>query len=460
MNIAADPFFPLLKTAVIRVTGMAFFADKDADLAAIIGRRLESVGVADCAEYYDLVLDDERGWSERDELVSELTIGETYFFRHPELFEALRTIVLPDVIARNAGRRRLRIWSAGCATGAEPYTLAILLRRDFGGALADWQVQIVGTDINKRFLAAAKRGKYQNWALRATPETERERYFVQTEQDVWTLKPEYRQGVSFRAHNLVTDQFPSIADDLYDFDVILCRNVLIYFSREAVRTVVGGLHKCLNDGGWLLPGHAEPDTELFRDFCTVNAPGAVLYQKNPGRPWAIEAEAGSEEPAPPPPALAAPPFAADVAEAAIRSDDPPVSPDSVSDHLATLRDLVDRGAWRHAIAAAGATITAHPESPDVFLYLGLAQQALGRTAEAKKALQRAIFLDRRFALAHYCLGMLLNKTGDRGAARAFANAAAVCAGMPPDAIVPCGDGVTYGRLAELADTQRQGVEGV
>lgn len=455
MTLATDPFFPLLKTAVIRATGMEFFADKDADLAAVIGRRLETVGAADCAQYYDLVVDPERGWSEREELVNELTIGETYFFRHPELFEALRNTVLPDVIARNAARRRLRIWSAGCATGAEPYSLAILLRRDFADALAGWHVQIVGTDINKRFLTAARRGTYQNWALRATSEADRERYFLPTEDGAWTLKAQYREGVSFRAHNLIADRFPSVVDDLCDFDVILCRNVLIYFSRQTVRKVVAGLYDCLGEGGWLLPGHAEPDMELFRDFHTVNAPGAVVYQKGAAGWRPVETATDAEEPVQP---AAAEPPPLPLPAAAPASVEALVAAPAAGGGIDALRDLVDRGEWRRASAVAAAIAADHPDSPALFLYLGLAQQALGRGAEARSSLQRAVFLDRRFALAHYCLGVLLRGAGDRGAARAFANAAALCAKLPPHAAVPCGDGLTYGRLVELADTQRRAAE--
>ena len=135
------------------------------------------IGAHDCASYLDLLRDPFRGPSELDELIAEVTIGETYFFRHREHFDALRDLVLPDLIVRNRATRRLRIWSAGCADGPEPYSLAILLKREMAGQLPGWDVTIVGTDINRLSLARAREGKFEEWAFLSTPPGSERRVF-------------------------------------------------------------------------------------------------------------------------------------------------------------------------------------------------------------------------------------------------------------------------------------------
>jgi chemotaxis protein methyltransferase CheR len=137
--LVGDPFYARLKEHLVESTGLAYYADKDADLARRVGRRLTSVGVQDCASYLEILRDPLRGPPELDSLIAEITIGETHFFRHMEHFEALRDLVLPGLIDRNEANRRLRIWCAGCADGAEPYSLSILLKRDMAHRLMGWR---------------------------------------------------------------------------------------------------------------------------------------------------------------------------------------------------------------------------------------------------------------------------------------------------------------------------------
>src|SRR5438270_533851 len=146
--LSMDPDYLRLKGHVIAATGLAYYADKDADLGARLARRLQARGRPDCGSYLDLLTGGSEGEAELDALIADLTIGETFFFRHREVFDALRDIVLPDLIERNRASRQLRIWSAGCSTGAEPYSVSILLRRDLAARLEGWDVTLVGTDIN------------------------------------------------------------------------------------------------------------------------------------------------------------------------------------------------------------------------------------------------------------------------------------------------------------------------
>jgi chemotaxis protein methyltransferase CheR len=469
--VLADPAYRRLKDHVVAATGLAYYADKDADLAGRLAQRLDRVGLADCGRYLAVLEDGARGEAELDALITDLTIGETFFFRHREMFDALRTTVLPDLIARNEASRQLRIWSAGCATGAEPYSLAILLRRDLAARLAGWDVTIVGTDINRDFLARARAGQFEEWAFRATPDDVKRACFEAAGM-AWRIRPEYQDGVAFQYHNLVTHPFPSLLNNLFAFDLILCRNVTIYFNLDIVRRLIGHFHQSLVAGGWLLVGHAEPNMELFREFRTVNPPGAVLYQKShapsTGVPWLplpstpLETYPGvaSAPQAWVPPVL---PWLGESAPATpghgafdrmvpdVRPNAPPSAPvPAPRSELEMVKALADRGEWEQAVRRCESLLTRDKLSPTTYFYQALVLEQMGRHAEAENALRRAIYLDRQFILAHYYLGLLLQKQANLPqAVRAFKNVRQLLVGTPPDLVFADGDGITAAELDQL-----------
>ena len=190
--IIATPAYPRLKQYVIEHTGLAYYADKDRDLAERILQRLEVRRLPDCASYLQTLEDGVAGEEEMDELIGELTIGETYFFRQPEQFEALKQTVFPELIERNRSSRRLRIWSAGCATGAEPYSIALLLANEMAEQVRGWDITVLGTDIDREFLARARAATYDNWAFRGCPKDFRTRHFELAGKR-WVLRPELPQ---------------------------------------------------------------------------------------------------------------------------------------------------------------------------------------------------------------------------------------------------------------------------
>src|SRR5882724_4737461 len=251
--MVSDPLYLRLKQHLVESTGLAYYADKDSDLARRVGRRFSTIGVQDCASYLDILNDPLRGPSERDQLIAEITIGETYFFRHREHFDALRDVVLPDLILRKQASRSLRIWCAGCADGPEPYSLAILLQREMAHQFRGWNVTILGTDINRQSLARAREGCFEDWALRSISEDVKHACFLR-EGKLWRIAPEYKQDVSFQYHNLVEHQVPSLLNNLSAFDLIVCRNVMIYFGPDLMRRMIQQFHASLISGAWLLVG--------------------------------------------------------------------------------------------------------------------------------------------------------------------------------------------------------------
>jgi chemotaxis protein methyltransferase CheR len=458
-DLAGDPFFPRLKAFVIGATGMEFYADKDDDLARIVNLRLKALDISGCARYLDILGDPANGRKELDELVAELTIGETYFFRHGEQFDALRDVVLPDVIRRNQDSRRIRIWSAGCSIGAEPYTISIILGREFRSRLAGWSVDIVGTDINKRFLALARRARFKEWAMRAMPDDLREACFLRHDKE-WELKPQFRDPVSFQYHNLVENPFPSLIDNLCAFDVILCRNVTIYFDRPTVRRLVGQFRETLTEGGWLLAGHSENDLEIFRNFRLVTVPGAAVYQKSrepdldrgypfpePEPPAAAGEPLSISLPADPPPAMpVAPPVEAEP------SSEPDAAPSTpYAEEIRRIRRLADLGQWWDAIGRCEALLDTGANDPVVHLYYALVLEQMGKQAAAEQALRRAVFLDRGFVLAHYHLGLFLLARGDlEGSSKSFKTVRRLLEGEPDGGVIDDEDGISVRQLRDMA----------
>lgn len=438
--ILADPGYLELKERVIGHTGLAYYESKDQDLAGRILRRFTARGAKDCESYLKLLKSGTAGQQEMDALIAELTIGETYFFRQAEQFEALREMVLPDLIERRRASRCLRIWSAGCATGAEPYSVALVLARDLGHVLDGWDVGILGTDINRHFLTRAREARFDEWAFREGPEDLKTRHFL-PEGKQWILRPEHKRGVSFQYHNLVAD--PPLVRGTPPFDLILCRNVMIYFNAAVVRAIVGSLYDCLAEGGWLLVGHAEPGADVFRAFRHTASPG--VYQKIAGSREPVEA-APVCLPAPPVVRSAPPPPAAQKPPATMKK---PAAVTGLT--VAEVRALADRGEFQAAQAGCRKLLETDGINPAVHFTLALILDHTGSSLEAERSLRRAIYLDRGFVLAHYHLGLAMQKNKDRAPARrAFENVLELLKGKPDQEALADGDGITAGELKEMA----------
>ncbi|MGV3531574.1 MAG: CheR family methyltransferase [Chthoniobacteraceae bacterium] len=449
-----EAVFATLKQMLVESTGLSYYSDRDAELRSMFTRRQMAVGARDLAAYLHLVRDSAAAQTEMDLLVEEATIGETYFFRHSELFDALRTVALPAILERNQPHRQLRIWSAGCSIGAELYTLSIILRSEFAAKLEGWNVQLVGTDINRDFLRRARAGRFAEWALRNVPMDIRERYFTRAGRE-WQIKLPFKQNVTFQHHNLVTHPFPSVAQNLFGFDLILCRNVMIYFDRPTVQRIIHDFGDSLVHGGWLAVGHAEPSMELFADYEVVLTKGASLYCKS-GRRQVISRIL---QPIASTPAPAAPvPQKIDLAsirvpEVKVEEEKVPVSKEAAAPapptELQTMLALADAGDLAAAAEHCRRLIDRDRLNPHWYFHYALFVDQLGQPDVAREGLQRAIYLDRKFALAHYHLGLLEQRAGRTGA-RELRNAVNLLTPMTDDALLSPGDALTAGDLREMA----------
>ncbi|HEX9728900.1 MAG TPA: protein-glutamate O-methyltransferase CheR [Gemmatimonadales bacterium] len=432
-----------------------------------------------------------------DDLVADITVGETHFFRDAKQFDLIRNTVIPDLLARRGADRPLRIWSAGCAAGEEAYTVTIVVHELGLGDAA----RIVATDLSRTALARARRARYGRWSLRGvTPATEAQ--YFKHHGDEFRFARELRDAVEFRYLNLAEDTYPSLASGIWGMDLILCRNVLIYFDAETVGRVLNRLVRSLAPDGWLLLGASDPLATEFVPVDAVITTAGLAYRKR-GRGGASGEQAAGADPVVlhTPPASATPTWWTSPPPAASAegstwepSTVPPAGNDATAPALATapaaddvgttyaageyaraaelagarvltgaaaaaewvilVRALANCGALARAGAACAAGLERHPLSAELLYMHGVLIGESGRPGDAVAALRRALYADGRFAVAHLALGGQLLRAGDGdGARRAFRNAARLLDESPADAVAQGSDGERAGRLASLARAQ-------
>jgi chemotaxis protein methyltransferase CheR len=239
--------------------------------------RLAANELADFTSYYRLLRFDPHRSGELEAAVEALTTNETYFFREPLQLRSFREELLPRLAAERASAGRLRVWSAGCSTGEEPYTVAMLIRES--GLFAGWDVEVFGSDISRRVVAHARKGLYARGALRDTPPEMVSRYFVQDPDGRYQVTGPIKQMVTFAHMNLLDERMLALVGRM---DVVFCRNVMIYFDLPARRRLLKSFYAKLLEGGYLLLGHSESLINLTADFELVHLEHDLIYRRPAG----------------------------------------------------------------------------------------------------------------------------------------------------------------------------------
>jgi len=416
-----------------------------------------------------------------DDLLVELTIGETYFFRNPEHFDFLRQEALPEISRRRGPEHVVRLWSAGCASGEEPYSLAVLMMEE---GYED-RMRVYGTDVSRAALARARAATYGDWSLRG-PQAHRMWPFLHQEGKRYHLERQVREHVHLGYLNLAQPSWPSATSGIREMDVILCRNVLIYFNRPTIQAVAHQLHATLAEGGFLITGPSDPSLNEFAPFDTLVTDWGIVYRRpgaTPKAPRIAHRVTPAEAPAPPAAALPlAPP------QAAPQPPPPIAAPDSALPGVEEARQALARGDWHEAALRAGvlqedpgaaavavralanldlrAAVHAcaeaaarHPLAGELRYLEALLLLGMGRLPESERAVRQALYLEPSLAVAHLTLGIILRRQGDpQGAKRAFRTAESLCAVLPPEAPVPLSDGESASKLEAVARAERTRLE--
>ncbi|SFJ33765.1 chemotaxis protein methyltransferase CheR [Planctomicrobium piriforme] len=404
-----------------------------------------------------------------EEVTAELTVGESFFMRNEGHMQALSNRVLPALIEENADKQTLRMWSCGCAAGEEPYSLAILVDQLLEGDPA-WNVSILGTDLNPAFLQKASTGLYRPWSFRQTTICQDARYFI-PEKQAFRVQPRIQRSVRFNYLNLVKDVYPSPLNGTLGLDLILFRNVAIYFKPEVTAEILARLRMALRPGGWLLLGETEvsnaatdgfevhrlPQATFFRkpmdaavEVSPIGAPLRVRVAGAPGRSGSSDLPEWYHTPE-----WCELPFAAQSEPETATKPAVPVQSNvplpAVNGSLQKVRELLSVADLQGAQRALGDCLRREPLLIEAhLLQAGLAEDQ-GHLDIAEQAYRRALYLDRNHALTHFHLAMIQQKQGQQAESdRSLGIAMKLMDGRDPAELVEYGDGVCYGRLRELA----------
>lgn len=427
-------------------------------------------------------------------LAACLTVGETYFFRENKVLEAVKYHALAEMIrARRGTERSIRIWSAGCAGGEEPYTIAMMLQMLMPD-LKEWNITILATDINPLFLEKAEKGVYTPWSFREVPEQIISRFFIK-QGDRFEILPEIKKMVSFSYHNLVLDDYPSLLNNTNAMDLIFCRNVLMYFAPETIKSVARRFHLCLTEGGRLIVGQAEVNDAYYPGFKKVGHAGATFFTKPDVMRQSGLVERDNPQTISHPPLLrvelnqpssheVTPLSAArDKGEKEIRSgvtEEPLYERadnsfargeyhragellerliESSPGHAEALsllgRVRANQGKLDDALRFIEEAITVDTMNPGRHYLHASILMEMGRRREAMATLKKATYIDADFALAWFAMGNLALGSGNRVEAELdFKTALLLLRKHRHDDILPESEGMTAGRLMELIESMQ------
>ena len=275
---AVDPAYRQIRDLVYKICGIFQLEEKLYLLADACGRRMKQINVRTPRDYWDFLTTNSSREAELRQLLNEITIGETCLFRSQPQLDALRKVILPEITKERTKQvlKRLRIWSAGCSTGEESYTLAMTMLEESEALLKGWTIEILATDLNDRSVETAKAGIYGDYALRNTTDYYRRKYFTFVDQKRLEVRPEVKKLISFSRLNLQEDSRMLFMKGL---DIIFCCNVLIYFDGPSKSKVINHYYSNLNFGGYFFLGTSESLMNLNDQFHLVHFPGTIAYWK-------------------------------------------------------------------------------------------------------------------------------------------------------------------------------------
>lgn len=477
-----------LNEFIASLMGLHFTESRLSDLERGITRAAADFGFDDEALFADWLRSGPLSKEHIERLASHLTVGETYFFRDPAVFAALEQRILPALMEARRDSRRIRVWSAGCSTGEEAYSIAMALSRLVPG-MEDWNVSVLATDINPASLKKASEGVYTEWSFRDTPDWLRQKYFRPAERGRWRIVPEIRKMVTFGYMNLAEDSYPSLLNGTNGVDIIFCRNVLMYFSDAGARRVVEGLSRCLVDDGWLLLSPAEALRSISGLFTPANVERAIFYRKAgrkqgrvspapaaaPRAPASSCAQAAGTRPAPKAPEAAKAghrgpgrqvpagrELAAEAGELFVQGRYreaagllETLSADGMDEPrmLLLARAYANMGRLEEASVWCERARSANTLSEAAYILLATIRLEQARVDEALENLRKAVYIDQDFVIAHFMLGKLLMERAVQPQARRHLETARMLLNRRgEDELVPESDGIMAGRLREIIET--------
>ena len=430
--------YEVLKQLIAERLGLQLNEHRVSVLVKAVERLIALDQFGNAHELYTWLLNHDSNHPTWQQLIQELTIGETYFYRNQGHMNALQRHVLPQIInqRRQSGQRYLRLWSAGCATGEEPYSLSMILY-DLLPDIRHWSITLMATDLNEAYLERARDGVYRAHSFRGeTPDWVQSRWF-KADNGLFELLPQIRDMVKFVPLNLTDVDYQSAVPEIVDMDLIVCRNVTIYFDRPTTAQIISQFHGLLASEGWLLVGHSEPQPGVYSKFEARNFENAVVYHKLAERPISISSVN-----------LTTPMFSElNPVEVAVVPPQASEIATSDSELWELARQAADHERWTDAFELLAMVEQHDVLQPQVHYLRGLMFIQMGNVADARTALRQSIYCDPAFALAHYALGDLYARSGEQNdAQRYWQRARNALKELDAEAPVPYGDDLTVEML--------------
>ncbi len=438
-----------------------------------------------CDSYYRALQDNSLNSAIKDNLIAGITVGESYFFRDHAQMELLQNSILPELISIRRKQKflNLRIWSAGCADGQELYSIVMLLKQLLPD-IDKWNLHLLGTDINIHALSRALKACYNDWSFRSTDESIRDTFFTR-QKNMWKINDALQHLTKFSYLNLYDDNFPSILSETNAMDLILCRNVFIYFDQQAARVVLKKFYQSLLPGGYLLQGASDMlenkvddfQFQFYADTCFFQKPDVLedstALEAMDGQSSFTDQETSTETG----PSLQEQPPQSTPSEQPVSKSYPQETYKNIFKHLAeenwedALQDinncietgynsaliwqfkakaLANLGQPKEALKACKLSIQIDPQDKHSHFILGLIYMEARQYGKSKDAFGRALYLDRQFVEAHYNLALLHFLQGKYNKAIKYMhNALRICEQENPDRCLHDAAGMTFGRLATI-----------
>jgi chemotaxis protein methyltransferase CheR len=468
--IASEKSISDLSAYVRSRMGLNFPRERWGELEKKIVLAVDSFGFPDTPSCIQWILSSRTDKRQLEILASCLTVGETFFFRENKSLLALTERVFPEIIRAHAhGDRRVRIWSAGCSTGEEPYSVAMMVSEYPG--LQGWEVSILGTDINQTFLRKAEAGSYTEWSFRGVAPGIREKFFQKGKGSTFEILPAIKAMVTFAHLNLIDDVYPALLNNTNAVDLILCRNVLMYFTPDYVQKVIDKLQQSLLPAGWLLVSPVEAPLVHRSIFTPLARTGALLQKKateTPEHKAIVYDRIPRPEPRRPAPVAerlrpaATYPRAMELYANAEYTGaieilnvlaSRPAAEAPVFQLLS--RAYANKGRLSEADAWCLRAIAADTMNAASRYLLALIRIEQLRPDDAMSALRKAIYLEPDFVVAHFTLANLYRRRRKHGESeRHLRNALRALQGFRPEEELPESEGMTAGNLIEMIEATR------
>lgn len=426
----APDLFAHFQQFLIEESGLYFDEHRLSTLAEKLSERLEVCGVKSYEDYYRYLKFNSKRRLEFKSLVDTLTIGETFFFRNEAQFEVLKNFVLPQLFKRELKHvlPKIRIWCAGCSTGEEPYSLAILLKELLPN-FERWEISILATDINRNSLKSCATGIYGSRTIQTVSSLYLEQYFTRSGQN-YLLSDVIKKMVKFTPHNLARD--PYTLPGMLEVDIIFCRNVTIYFDLATLKKVVAGFSTCLLPDGFLFIGHSETLWGVSEDFTPIEFPQTFLYQKR-----------GSGE---------VKPMVSPTISLPVHVDyQPAPEKEKIDSSLAALIQtgiqLGNEGEYEKALACFQEVVSRDNLCLEAHYFIGVLLAKMEKYAEAIEPFRRVLYIDPQQTMGYFHLGALYRFLDKKEKAKKeYLHCLQFLEGKKDEEDVPFSDGLTVGVL--------------